>query len=220
MSTRIILVRHGETQSSRERRFAGSTDVDLTEHGREQARALAQRLRPVRIDAVHSSPLARCVQTAAAITEITGRKATIIDDLRECHFGEWENLTIEDVVETWQEDLQRWVGDETVPPPGGECWYDLGVRVQKWWQEALARYEGRTVLAVTHGGPILMLARHITKTPREAMDAFVVETASVSLITVANNRTRIRVWNDTAHLTDPLMDGRTLPSYSVRRAPA
>lgn len=217
MTTRIILVRHGETESSRERRFAGATDVDLNDTGREQAAALARRLRQVRIDAMHVSPLTRCRQTAEAVTEVTGRKATIVDDLRECHFGDWENLTLTEVVERWSEDLQRWAGDETIAPPGGECWADLGVRVAKWWDEATARYEGRTVLAVTHGGPILSLARHVTKAPREAMDAFLVETASVSVIQALDGRVRIRAWNDTSHLSDPLLDGKGLVARSPMR---
>lgn len=222
MTTRVILVRHGETESSRERRFAGATDVELTDYGREQARALAQRLRPVRIDVMHVSPLVRCVQTSEPITEVTGRKATVVDDLRECHFGDWENLTITEVMERWQDELQRWAGDESVPPPGGECWLDLGIRLAGWWDEALKRYENRTVLAITHGGPIMTLARHVTKAPREAMDAFVVETASVSVIQVANGRTRIRAWNDTTHLSDPLTDSKQLPNYSAmaRRNPS
>lgn len=211
MTTRIILARHGETDSSKERRFAGATDVPLTDFGREQASALARRLRAVRIDAIHVSPLGRCRQTAEPITEVTGRKATLVDDLRECHFGDWENLTITEVLESWQEDLQRWVGDESIPPPGGECWLDLGKRVSKWWDEVTERYEGRTVLAVTHGGPILTLARQVTGAPREAMDAFLVETGSLSIIQVSNGRKRIRAWNDTTHLSDPLMDARPLP---------
>jgi probable phosphoglycerate mutase len=213
LSTRIILIRHGETESSRERRFAGATNVDLTDFGREQARAIARRLKAVRIDALHVSPLARCLQTAEPITEVTGRKPTLMEDLRECHFGDWENLTITEVLESWQDDLQRWAADEKVAPPGGECWYDLGIRVARWWEEATKRYEGRTVLAVTHGGPILTLARQVTKAPREAMDAFLVETGSISVIQVNNGRTRIRAWNDTTHLADPLLDGRPLPAY-------
>lgn len=217
MTTRVILVRHGETDSSRERRFAGATDVALTDYGRDQARALAQRLRPVRIDAIHVSPLGRCLQTAEPITELTGRKPTVVEDLRECHFGDWENLTIGDVMERWQEDLQRWAADESVPPPGGECWLDLNHRVAAWWEEATKRYEGRTVLAVTHGGPILSLARHVTGAPRQAMDAFLVETGSLSVMHVSNGRVRIRTWNDTTHLADPLTDGRALPHYAPLR---
>lgn len=215
MTTRFILIRHGETESSRERRFAGSTNVDLTDFGREQARALAQRLRPVRIDVIHSSPLGRCLQTAEPICEVTGRKPTVMEDLRECHFGDWENLTFAEVLEKWPDDLQRWAGDDSVPPTAGECWADLGERVGKWFDEAAERYEGRTVLAVTHGGPILSLARRVTGAPREAMDAFLVETGSVSVIQLSNSRVRIRAWNDTTHLTDPLLDGRELPARNI-----
>jgi probable phosphoglycerate mutase len=215
MTTRIILVRHGETDSSKERRFAGATDVPLTGYGREQAAALARRLRAVRIDALHVSPLLRCRQTAEPITEVTGRKATVVEDLRECHFGDWENLTLTEVMERWQDELRLWAGDESVAPPGGECWADLGKRVGTWWEDVNAQYEGRTVLAVTHGGPILSLARLVTQAPRETMDAFLVETASLSLIQVAGGRVRIRAWNDTTHLADPLLDGKPLP----RRGP-
>jgi probable phosphoglycerate mutase len=215
MTTRFILVRHGETESSKERRFAGATDVSLTDYGREQARALAQRLRAVRIDVMHVSPLIRCVETSEPITQITGRKPTIVEDLRECHFGEWENLTFGEVMERWPEDVQRWAGDDEVPPTGGECWADLGRRVGVWWDQAVKRYEGRTVLAVTHGGPILSLARRITSTPRDVMDVFMVETASVSVVQLNNGRKRIRMWNDTTHLSDPLMDGG-VTSYTRR----
>jgi ribonuclease H / adenosylcobalamin/alpha-ribazole phosphatase len=201
MTTRFILVRHGETESSRERRFAGSTNVDLTDFGREQARALAQRLRPVRIDVIHVSPLGRCLQTAEPICDVTGRKPTVMEDLRECHFGDWENLTFGEVLE--------------------KCWADLGERVGKWFDEAAERYEGRTVLAVTHGGPILSLARRVTGAPREAMDAFLVETGSVSVIQLSNSRVRIRAWNDTTHMNDPLLDGRELPARTITtRSPA
>src|SRR5712692_7535483 len=122
MTTRFIFVRHGETESSRERRFAGSTDVDLTENGLEQARTVARRMRPVRIDAIHVSPLRRCQQTAAAVTEVTGRKAEITSDIRECGFGDWENLTLAEVLEGWPDAMQKWIADESVAPPNGESW--------------------------------------------------------------------------------------------------
>src|SRR5712691_5215445 len=140
MTTRFIFVRHGETQSSLERRFAGSTDVELTENGLEQAKAVARRLRPVRVDAIHVSPLRRCQQTAAAVTEVTGRKAEITQEIRECGFGEWENLTLAEVLEKWPGDMQNWIADESVAPPGGESWHSLGERVERWFGEATKRY--------------------------------------------------------------------------------
>jgi probable phosphoglycerate mutase len=216
MSTRFILVRHGETQSSFERRFAGSTDVDLTDHGREQAAALAKRLRPVRIDVIHASPLRRCLQTAEAITNTTGRKAQIVEDIRECNFGDWENLTLAEVLEGWSDAMQRWIADESVCPPGGESWHELGERVERWFAEASQRYEGRTVLAVTHGGPIIWLGRHLTAAPREAMGVFMIDTASVSVVLIEGGRRRIRVWNDVSHLRDPLLESPHAVTASAR----
>ena len=217
MTTRFILVRHGETASSKERRFAGATDTPLSETGHEQARALAKRLRPVRIDAMHVSPLTRCQQTAFAITETTGRKATLVEDLRECHFGDWEDLTITEVLEKWPDDLQKWATDDTIPPPGGECWADLGDRVERWFKEALERYENRTVLAVTHGGAILSLVRRVLGIQRDAMDAFLVETGSLSMLHCSDGRKRIRLWNDITHQRDPLLETTPLPSYAPGR---
>lgn len=214
MSTRFILVRHGETASSVERRFAGSTDVGLTDAGLEQARALARRLRPVRIDAMFCSPLRRCLETAAPITEATGRKPVIADDIHECRFGDWENKTVAEILETWGDEFRTWLADETICPPNGESWFQLGERVKRWYEEALTRYENRTVLAVTHGGPIIQLARHVTNASRETAATFFVDVASVSVVQVADGRTRIRVWNDTSHFREPLLETDAVPSYS------
>lgn len=212
MSTRFILVRHGETPANLERRFAGSTDVELTETGRAQARALAQRLRAVRIDVMYSSPLTRCLQTAEPITELTGRKPVIAEDIHECRFGDWENLTLAEILEGSSDAMQRWLADETVCPPGGESWQQLGERVMRWWHEAAERYENRTVLAVMHGGPILWLGRQLVGGSREAMATLFVEPASVSVIQIADGRRRIRLWNDTTHISDPLHDGAPSPA--------
>lgn len=207
-STRFILVRHGKTSANHERRFAGSTDVELTGEGRDQARALARRLRPVPIDVMFSSPLTRCLQTAEPITDLSGRKPVVCDDIHECRFGDWENMTVEEILEVSSDGLQRWLADETICPPNGESWSQLGERVMKWWHQAAERYDGRTVLAVTHGGPILWLGRHVTGGASQALSTLFVEPASVSMIQVSSGRTRIRMWNDTTHIADPLLDGR------------
>lgn len=206
MTTRFILVRHAETPGSIERRFTGSTDVPLTDHGQEQARALAQRLRPVRIDALHVSPLSRCRSTAAPITDVTGRKATIVEDIRECHFGVLENLSLEEAVKEHGEKMAEWFGGEDRSPPDGETWNLVGERLLRWFDDAAERYENRTVLAVTHGGPILWLARYVTGAPYRAMGVFEIDPASVTVLQHRNNTWRLRQLNDTTHLSDPLME--------------
>ena len=214
MTTRFILVRHAETPGSLERRFTGSTDVPLTDDGHKQAQALAKRLRPVRIDVMHVSPLLRCRQTAEPITAITGRKATIVDDLRECGFGCLENMTIEEAAAQFGDSLGTWFGGEDVCPPDGETWLQVGERVQRWFGEAAERYKDRTVLAVTHGGPILWMSRHVSGAPFRSMIAFEIDPASVTVVQSRSNTWRLRLMNDTSHLSDPLLE-----SAAPRRMP-
>ena len=206
MSTRFIFVRHAETPGSVERRFTGSTDVLLTDDGREHARSLAQRLRAVRIDALHVSPLTRCLQTAEPITEVTGRKATIVEDLRECHFGILEDVSLDDALSKYGNDMADWFGAEDRCPPEGESWVQVGERLLRWFGEAAERYKDRTVLAVTHGGPILWLTRHITSAPYPTMAVFEVDPASVTVFQHRSGTWRLRLFNDTSHLRDPLLE--------------
>ncbi len=207
MSTRFIFVRHADTSGSVERRFTGSTDVPLTDDGVKHARELAKRLRPIRIDAMHVSPLVRCVQTADAITEVTGRKATLVEDLRECGFGCLENLSLEEAVEQFGGDkLAEWFGAEDCCPPDGETWIAVGERVLRWFEDAAKRYDGRSVLAVTHGGPILWLTRHITGAPYRAMGVLEIDPASITIMQLRGGTWRLRLFNDTSHLRDPLLE--------------
>jgi len=214
MTTRFIIVRHAETPGSLERRFTGTTDVELTPDGHRQAEELAQRLRAVRIDALHVSPLTRCQQTAAPITAITGRKATIVPELREVGFGCMENMTIAEALEQFGDKLPTWFGGEDVCPPDGETWNQVGERIKTWFAEASERYKDRTVLAVTHGGPILWLTRHLVEAPFRSMVIFEVDPASVTVFQSRNDTWRVRTFNDTTHLGDPLLE-----SVAPRRMP-
>lgn len=206
MTTRLILVRHAETPGSLERRFTGSTDVHLTDGGHVQAAALGRRLKAVRVDAIHVSPLTRCQQTAAAVTAVTGRKATVTEELRECHFGILENYTLDEALKEHGDKLIEWFGKEDQAPPEGETWVQVGERLTRWITGVAERYKNRTVLAVTHGGPVLWLTRHITGAPHSAMAIFDIDPASVTLFQQRSDTWRLRLFNDTSHLGDPLLD--------------
>ncbi len=206
MTTRLIMVRHAETPGSLERRFTGSTDVELTDDGHRQAQELAQRLRAVRIDVMHVSPLTRCQQTAEPITSVTGRKATIVPELRECSFGCIENMTITEALEKFGDKLPTWFGTEDVCPPDGETWNQVGERLKTWFADAAERYKDRTVLAVTHGGPILWLTRHLADAPFRSMVVFEIDPASVTVFQARGDTWHIRTLNDTTHLGEPLME--------------
>src|SRR2546430_14736419 len=108
MSTRLFLVRHGATVLTAEDRFAGATDVQLSDEGREQARRLAERLGEEKIAAVFASPLGRTVETARIIAEPHGLGVESRDGLREISHGRWEQMTRKEVEERFPEEAAAW----------------------------------------------------------------------------------------------------------------
>src|SRR5438874_2405173 len=121
MPTRILLVRHGGTIWSSEDRFAGSTDVDLSDEGRAQAAALGKRLAEVEIDAAYCSPMKRAIETAQAALGNRAMPLTRVEGLRELDHGPWEGKRHEDVEREFAADYAAWNADPFMaPPPGGE----------------------------------------------------------------------------------------------------
>ncbi len=152
--TRLILVRHGETESNVNQMWYGAMDAPLTERGRRQvaavARAMSDLARRYAPDMFYVSPLPRAQSTAAAIADAIGMQPIVEEGLREFDLGDWEGRTFEDLRET--EDLWgRWAKDPTFAPPNGESPASFGARVQQAMQELVARHTGQTILIVSHG---------------------------------------------------------------------
>ncbi|MEV0199363.1 bifunctional RNase H/acid phosphatase [Nonomuraea sp. NPDC050691] len=203
VATSLLLLRHGETPLSVERRFSGLGDPELTDHGLAQAAAAAERLSrpPYRLDAIVCSPLARARRTAQAVAEKTGVPVEVDDDLRETDFGAWEGHTFTEVQRRWPEELTRWLADSDVAPPGGESFTQVAERVQRACDRLLERYEGRTVLVVSHVTPIKTLLRLALMAPPEALYRMHLDVACLSLVEhYADGRSVVKSFNDTAHL--------------------
>src|SRR6476659_50278 len=111
MNTRIFLVRHGATTLSAEDRFAGATDVPLSDIGREQVRRLAERLADDGITAVYASPLGRTVETARILAEPHGLEVITRDGLREMSHGHWEQKTRQEVEREFPSEAAAWEED-------------------------------------------------------------------------------------------------------------
>ncbi|MBN6055335.1 bifunctional RNase H/acid phosphatase [Nonomuraea sp. RK-328] len=203
VATSLLLLRHGETPLSVERRFSGLGDPELTAQGLAQAAAAAERLSrpPYRLDAIVSSPLARARRTAQEVAEKTGLAVEVDDDLRETDFGAWEGHTFTEVQRGWPEELTRWLADSDVAPPGGESFSQVAERVQRARDRLLDRYEGRTVLVVSHVTPIKTLLRLALAAPPEALYRMHLDVACLSLVEhYADDRCVVKSFNDTAHL--------------------
>ncbi|HET6406734.1 MAG TPA: histidine phosphatase family protein, partial [Chthoniobacteraceae bacterium] len=121
MTTRIFLIRHGATTLSAEDRFAGATDVPLSDEGRGQVRRLAARLSDDGITAVYASPLGRTMETASILAEPHGLDVQTRDGLREISHGHWEQMTRKEVEQKYPEEAAAWEEDPyTFAPVGGE----------------------------------------------------------------------------------------------------
>ena len=158
--TRLLLLRHGQTELSVQRRYSGRGNPDLTELGRQQAAAAAQYLAGRGgIAAVVSSPLRRALDTAGAAADALGLPVTIDDDLIETDFGSWEGLTFGEARDSHPDLHGRWLSDTAVQPPGGESFDDVHARVRRARNRIIAEHGGATVLVVSHVTPIKTLLR-------------------------------------------------------------
>ncbi|WP_203993099.1 bifunctional RNase H/acid phosphatase [Virgisporangium aurantiacum] len=156
---RLILIRHGETAFTAERRYSGRGDVPLTERGLAQASAVAARLAGVSLAAVVTSPLERCVRTAELVAG-PARAPVIVDaDLIECDFGDWEGLTFREVRERWPAELETWLGSTAVSPPGGESLTAVAERVSSAIARLRSGHGTGVVAVVSHVSPLKLILR-------------------------------------------------------------
>lgn len=201
----FVLLRHGETPLTPQKRFSGSggSDPALSAAGREQAeRVGAALVRRGTVQAIVASPLARTRETAGIVAARLGLDVTVEEGLRETDFGAWEGLTFGEVRERYPDDLTAWLADpEARPTGGGESFAATAERVAAARDKLIAAYAGRTVLLVTHVTPIKTLVRLALGAPPESLFRMELSAASLSAIAYyADGNASVRLFNDTSHL--------------------
>lgn len=202
MTTRVYLVRHGATQAAAENRFAGESDVSLSEAGREQARRLAERLREEPIAAFYASPLSRTLETAKILAEPHGLAVVPRDALREIAHGRWEGKTRADVEKLYPEEYQRWEADPfSFAPEGGETGLAVTARALPALLTIVAAHGGSRVLIVSHKATIRLLIGSLLgfdlRSYRDRLDQ---SPASLNVLDFKDTtRARLTLFNDTSH---------------------
>lgn len=200
--TRLLLLRHGQTELSRQRRYSGRGDPELTDTGRGQAADAARYLADKRgISAVISSPLQRAHATATAAADALGLTVAIDPDLIETDFGEWEGLTFPEAAERHPEVHGRWLRDTSLAAPGGESFDEVQHRVQRARDRIVAEHSGTTVLVVSHVTPIKTLLRLALAAGPTILHRLHLDLASLSVAEFyADNQASVRLVNDTSYL--------------------
>lgn len=206
--TRLILLRHGQTEMSAKRRYSGRGDVPLTEVGQAQADAAAKRLAATDglvVDGqsvpIISSPLTRTKQTAQAVADALGGRVETHPGLIETDFGDWEGLTFTESAERDPELHRQWIGDPSVPPPGGESFDVVHRRVRRARDELIAKHGGSTLVLVSHVTPIKSLIRMGLDAGPSLLFRLHLDLASVSIVEFyPDGNASVRLVNDTSHL--------------------
>jgi probable phosphoglycerate mutase len=202
-ATRLLLLRHGQTQLSVQRRYSGRGNPALTELGRQQADAAARYLaQRGGISAVVASPLQRCYDTAAAAAKALGLDLTVDDDLIETDFGAWEGLTFTEAAERDPELHRQWLRDTGTEPPGGESFDHVNQRVCRARDRIVAEYGGTTVLVVSHVTPIKLLLRQALDAGPGILYRLHLDLASLSIAEFyPDGASSVRLVNQTGYLS-------------------
>ncbi len=199
--TVALLLRHGQTPMSVQKRYAGRTDAPLTDTGVQQAAAAAKRLAQAGIGAIISSPLQRTVRTAEEVSAVTGVTVVTDDGFRETDFGAWEGLTFAEVRQRWPSEMTAWLADPSVAPPDGESFAQVSERVTAALHRVLAERAGQTVLIVSHVTPIKTLVAAALLAPSVALFRMHLDVAALCEIDwYPDGPAVLRSFNDTAHL--------------------
>jgi 2,3-bisphosphoglycerate-dependent phosphoglycerate mutase len=200
-STRILLVRHGETDWNATGRLQGHRDTPLNAAGRQQAQQAAQRLAREPIRAVYSSDLARAYETATIIGEPLGLTVVASARLRERHYGAWEGLTAAEIQARYPEQFVIWrARSPDFVPPQGESRSQLLTRALDELQTIARRHVREMVVVVTHGGLCYILIDHIVGSVNGDRREFTFGNASIHTLDVSEDRWTVVSMNETAHL--------------------
>ena len=199
--TRVLLLRHGETAWNVERRLQGHLDVALNEHGRWQARQLGHALRDEGLAAIYSSDLARTLDTAQAVSKVTGLPVQTDPALRERAFGRFEGLTFDEIEQGWPQDALRWrqrephfcVGD-------GESLTTFSARCVAAVTSCARAHPGQAIAVVAHGGVLDCLYRAAAGMQLQDSRTWALGNASINRLLFHGEGFALVGWNDVAHL--------------------
>ncbi|HZT55884.1 MAG TPA: histidine phosphatase family protein [Burkholderiaceae bacterium] len=219
--TRILAIRHGETDWNVEHRIQGQLDVPLNEVGRWQLQRLALALADEAIDAVYSSDLLRALETAQAVARGCGLPIVTDVGLRERGFGEFEGLTYAEIDAHWPALAERWrKRDPSFGTPGGETLNAFYARSVATATRLAALHPGQTIALVSHGGVLDCLYRAATRVALDAPRSWQIGNAAINRLLHTPQGFTLIGWADDYHLDDGSLDESADGDAPVRPAPA
>lgn len=201
MTTNVLLVRHGQTDSNINDFYMGSSSEDLNQVGYTQARCLSSRLADLPVAAFYTSPLRRAYTTAAVLAEPHNLEPNELDDLTEIRLGDWQGLHMDEIRRRWAELWRQWRTDPSqLTLPNGESLNEVAERSLKAFEEVIQANQEKYVVLVTHDSVVRVLVAHVLGVPNSIYRRFEIGNASLTVVRVTNNTPRLALLNDTSHL--------------------
>lgn len=197
----LLLVRHGASEYNYKRRFAGYSDIEMTSLGYEQVKKLRDRLASERIDFAYSSDLKRASATAEIICSRHQVNLITCPELREANYGEVEGLTLDEISRLYPEVAESVVNfNLRLKFPGGESFAEFTERVSKFLPTLKQHSSSRTLLVVSHSGPLRVLVCRLLGIDLNCWWQIRFDNASLSILELQPRGAVIHLLNDTSHL--------------------
>ncbi|WHH59458.1 histidine phosphatase family protein [Petroclostridium sp. X23] len=198
---KLFFIRHGLTEWNKVNRFQGSSNIPLCDEGVEQAKKISKRLSKLDFDAVFASDLDRAFQTANYIAEPHHMQVTKFPELREIHFGAWEGLTREEIINLKEYDFNQWkMAPHIVEFPGEGTLYKVQQRVMAGINKIIDEYDNGNIIIVSHGASLKIAILSLLDMDLSHFNQLWLGNTSLSIIEIRKDRNVLGLLNDTSHL--------------------
>jgi alpha-ribazole phosphatase len=199
--SRLLLVRHGDTELNSRERFWGCTDVRLSAEGISQAEKLRDRLATEKIDLIYASDLERAWRTAEIIAHTHQKKVITCPEIRETDFGKIEGLSFNEVTHLYPDLTESWLSwDIQMRFPDGEGVSEVDSRVRKFKEQLKKHNLDETILVVAHAGTLRMLICQMLGLEIHHWRQLRVGLASLSIVETFQGADVLTLLNDVSHL--------------------
>jgi len=201
MTTNVLLVRHGQTDSNINGFYMGWSNEDLNQAGYTQARCLSSRLADLPVATFYTSPLRRACTTATILAEPHHLEPNTSDDLTEIRLGDWQGLHMDEIRQKWPELWRQWRADPSqLTLPNGESLNEVAERSLRAFEGVVRDNEGKYAVIVTHDVVVKLLVAHVLGAPNSIYRRFNIGNTSLTVVRVINDTPRLTLLNDTSHL--------------------
>lgn len=198
---KLYLIRHGETEWNKVKRFQGWTDIELSDIGKRQALLLGERFKNIAVDEIFSSPLKRAYNTAYEIARHKNIEIVTNEHFKEINFGQWEGMTAKEITEMYGEQFSKFALDpENESFPGEGSFEMVTRRVALGLEEILKDKEDKNIVVVSHGGVVRLMVKYLMGFEGEFYNKTWVDNTSITLIEMRKRGNLLRTFNDRAHL--------------------